>query len=108
MALVNLAEYEAKAREILPLPVFDYYYGGAHDEITVRENCAAFQRLALHYHVLRGADRSDTTCSAPHSDTGPAAGIPLHGASGRRAGCGTRGRCRRQHLRLGHALDDIR
>jgi isopentenyl diphosphate isomerase/L-lactate dehydrogenase-like FMN-dependent dehydrogenase len=44
VALVNLAEYEAKAREILPLPVFDYYYGGAHDEITVRENCAAFQR----------------------------------------------------------------
>ena len=34
MGLVNLAEYEAKAREILPLPVFDYYYGGAHDEIT--------------------------------------------------------------------------
>ena len=63
MALLNLAEYEAKAREILPLPVFDYYYGGAHDEITVRENCAAFQRLALHYHVLRGADRSDTTVS---------------------------------------------
>ena len=63
MALVNLAEYEAKAREILPLPVFDYYYGGAHDEITVRENCAAFQRLALHYHVLRGADRCETTVS---------------------------------------------
>jgi hypothetical protein len=38
MALVNLAEYEARAREILPLPVFDYYYGGAHDEITVRES----------------------------------------------------------------------
>jgi hypothetical protein len=52
-----------KAREILPLPVFNYYYEGAHDEITVRENCAAFQRLALHYHVLRGADRSDTTVS---------------------------------------------
>jgi hypothetical protein len=34
MALVNIAEYEAKAREILPLPVFDYYYGGANDEIT--------------------------------------------------------------------------
>ncbi len=61
MALVNLAEYEAKAREILPLPVFDYYYGGANDEITVRENCAAFQRLALHYHVLRGVDRHDTS-----------------------------------------------
>jgi isopentenyl diphosphate isomerase/L-lactate dehydrogenase-like FMN-dependent dehydrogenase len=61
MAPVNLAEYEAKAREILPLPVFDYYYGGAHNEITVRENCAAFPAPALHYHVLRGADRSDTT-----------------------------------------------
>ena len=36
MALVNLAEYEAKAREILPLPVFDYYHGGAHDERSRR------------------------------------------------------------------------
>ena len=43
MALVNLAEYEAKAREILPLPVFDYYYGGAHDERSRR--CA---RRRLH------------------------------------------------------------
>ena len=34
MALVSLAAYEAKAREILPLPVFDYYYGDADDEIT--------------------------------------------------------------------------
>ena len=32
-------------------------------EITVRENCAAFQRLALDYHILRGADGSDTTVS---------------------------------------------
>jgi hypothetical protein len=43
MALVKLAEYEAKAREILPLPVFDYYYGGAHDEITVHELDNLFQ-----------------------------------------------------------------
>src|SRR5215831_2920275 len=43
MAFLNLTEYEAKAREILPVPVFDYYYGGANDEITVRENCAASQ-----------------------------------------------------------------
>lgn len=33
--------------------VYDYYAGGAHDEITLRENRAAFERLSLHYHVLR-------------------------------------------------------
>src|SRR5690606_32478752 len=30
-----------------------YYAGGAHDEITLRENREAFQRLTLHYRVLR-------------------------------------------------------
>jgi hypothetical protein len=29
MALVNLAEYEARAREILPLPVLDYFRASA-------------------------------------------------------------------------------
>ena len=63
MALVSLADYEAQAREVLPKPVLDYYDGGAHDEITLRENRAAFDRIALHYRVLRGTDRCDTSAS---------------------------------------------
>jgi 4-hydroxymandelate oxidase len=63
MALVNLADYEAHARQVLSIPVLDYYEGGAHDEITLRENRAAFNRVALHYRVLRGTDRRDTSAT---------------------------------------------
>jgi len=59
MALVNLMDYEADARDKLPRAVLDYYAGGANDEITLRENRAAFDRLTLHYRVLRGVDRRD-------------------------------------------------
>lgn len=60
MSCVNLAELEVAARERLPRPVFDYYCGGAHDEITLRENRAAYDRLTLHYHVLRGGAGVET------------------------------------------------
>lgn len=42
MALVNLAVYEAHALEVISGSVLDYYDGGANDEITLRENPAAF------------------------------------------------------------------
>ncbi len=61
MVLVNLMDYEENARDKLPRAVLDYYCGGANDEITLRENRAAFDRLTLHYHVLRGVDRRDTS-----------------------------------------------
>ncbi|MDP9223939.1 MAG: alpha-hydroxy-acid oxidizing protein [Actinomycetota bacterium] len=63
MALVSLADYEAHAHECLSTSVFDYYCGGANDEITLRENRAAFDRIALHYRVLRGTDRRDTSAT---------------------------------------------
>lgn len=44
---INLHDLEGLARERLPAGVFDYYAGGAHDEITVRENRAAYDRIAL-------------------------------------------------------------
>ncbi|MDQ6886828.1 MAG: alpha-hydroxy-acid oxidizing protein [Gemmatimonadota bacterium] len=49
---INLHELEALARERLPADVFDYYAGGAHDEITVRENRAAYDRIALRPRIL--------------------------------------------------------
>jgi isopentenyl diphosphate isomerase/L-lactate dehydrogenase-like FMN-dependent dehydrogenase len=61
MAFVNLTDLETAARGLLPQPVFDNYCGGSHDEITLRENRAAYVRLTLHYHVLRGRDACDTT-----------------------------------------------
>ena len=45
-------DYESLARERLPQMVFDYYFGGAGDELTVRENRLGWQRLRLRPRVL--------------------------------------------------------
>ncbi len=52
MDALNLFELEELAREMLPEPAFGYYSGGAWDEITLRENRAAFERIKVHYRVL--------------------------------------------------------
>ena len=44
---INLLELEMKARELLPQTAYDYYAGGANDEITLRENLVAYERIAL-------------------------------------------------------------
>jgi 4-hydroxymandelate oxidase len=44
---INIHDLERGARETVEGMVFDYYAAGAHDEITARENRAAFDRLAL-------------------------------------------------------------
>ncbi len=49
---INLADYENLARERLPQMVFDYYFGGAEDELTVRDNRLAWQRWRLRPRVL--------------------------------------------------------
>jgi 4-hydroxymandelate oxidase len=54
-----LDELEAEAERKLPAPVFDYFAGGAGDEITLRDNRAAFARVKLRPRYLRGvAERS--------------------------------------------------
>jgi 4-hydroxymandelate oxidase len=47
MEAVNLLELEMKARELLPQTTYDYYAGGANDEITLLENRGAYERIAL-------------------------------------------------------------
>lgn len=70
--LLNVADYEAAAREILPQMVFDYYAGGSWDEITLRENTRAFDRLRLRYRVLRDvARRSTATTVLGHDVASP-------------------------------------
>jgi 4-hydroxymandelate oxidase len=53
MDYLNLLELEELARAKLPRMAFDYYAGGSHDEVTLRENVAAFGRIRVHYRVLR-------------------------------------------------------
>jgi 4-hydroxymandelate oxidase len=57
MDLVSISELEELARTKLSQMAFDYYAGGAHDEITLRENVAAFGRIRLHYRVLVDVSR---------------------------------------------------
>lgn len=50
--VLNLAELEVLARAAMDPGAFDYYYGGAADEITLKENIEAFRRYRLRPRVL--------------------------------------------------------
>ncbi len=56
---INLHEYEALARERSPQMVFDYYAGGANDEVTLAENRRAWERVRLRPRVLVDVSRID-------------------------------------------------
>lgn len=61
MEPVNLFELEAVAREKLSRESFDYYASGAQDEVTLRENRAAYDRISLAYRVLVDVSHRDLT-----------------------------------------------
>jgi 4-hydroxymandelate oxidase len=63
MEPVNIFELEAIAREKLSREAYDYYAGGAHDEVTLRENRAAYDRISLAYRVLVDVSHRDLTTS---------------------------------------------
>ncbi|MEV0621140.1 alpha-hydroxy acid oxidase [Nonomuraea sp. NPDC050404] len=56
----SLREFEIAARERLDPAHYDYFAGGAGDEVTVGDNEAAFGRLRLVPRVLRGAAKLQT------------------------------------------------
>lgn len=56
---VNVWEYEAFAKAMLPKNAFDYYSSGANDMITLRENRAAFNRLRMRPRILRDVSKTD-------------------------------------------------
>ena len=45
--LLNVLDYEELARKKLSQPFFDYIAGGADDEVTLRRNREAFERIEL-------------------------------------------------------------
>ena len=57
--LINVADYARAAQARLPKDAFDYYAGGALDEITLRENVTGWERLKLYYRVLAGVGPRD-------------------------------------------------
>jgi 4-hydroxymandelate oxidase len=56
---LNLQEAERLAQQRLPAPVYDYYAGGAGDELTLAENRRAFDRRALLPRMLVDVSRRD-------------------------------------------------
>ncbi|GMV09383.1 MAG: alpha-hydroxy-acid oxidizing enzyme [Gemmatimonadota bacterium] len=50
--MINLSEVEARAAARMDAAAWGYYAGGANDEVTLRENRAAWERLALRYRTM--------------------------------------------------------
>jgi 4-hydroxymandelate oxidase len=59
MDALNLYELEKLAKEKLTQSAWGYYASGAWDEVTLRENRAAFERIKTHYRVLVDVSRRD-------------------------------------------------
>ena len=59
--LVCLADFEAAARERMSVTAYEYIASGAADEITIRWNREAFDKLALRPRVLVDVERIDTS-----------------------------------------------
>ena len=56
---INLFEYQSLASQQLPQMALDYYARGAWDEITLRDNCAAFERYKLRPRMLVDVSQRD-------------------------------------------------
>jgi isopentenyl diphosphate isomerase/L-lactate dehydrogenase-like FMN-dependent dehydrogenase len=57
--IVNIEDLRRMARRRLPRAVFDYMDGGAGDEVTLRENCHAFQEVVLRPRHAVAMERCD-------------------------------------------------
>jgi 4-hydroxymandelate oxidase len=57
--LISLADYERAATELLDPGALSYLAGAAADEITLRDNLAAWQRLAIRPRMLVGVGQRD-------------------------------------------------
>src|SRR2546425_9758198 len=58
--LVSIEDLRQVARRRLPRAIFDFFDGGAEDEVTLRENRAAFERVQLLPRVLVDVAQVDT------------------------------------------------
>lgn len=60
MVYLNLDDLEPLAREALPPSVYDFIAGGAEDEVTLRNNRTAFERIQLRPRILVDVTHIDT------------------------------------------------
>src|SRR3954467_7297974 len=84
---VSIEDLRQIARRRLPRAIFDFFDGGAEDEVTLRENRAAFERVRLLPKVLVNVAQVDmTTDLFGVKSTLPLAIAPTGGISAGRAG----------------------
>ncbi len=57
--VVTIEDLRRESRRRLPRAVFDFIDGGAEDEVTLRRNREAFERVALVPRVLAGVQEVD-------------------------------------------------
>ncbi len=57
---VNISDYEVLAQACLDKPVWDYYFGGSGDELTLQANRTAFERIRLRPRFLVDVSTIDT------------------------------------------------
>jgi 4-hydroxymandelate oxidase len=62
-ALLNIDDYERAARERLEASIYDYIAGGAWDEVTLRENCAAYDRWRFRPRFMVNVEKRDLSVS---------------------------------------------
>ena len=65
---ISVAEYQKAAEEKLSRQAYDYYVGGAGDELTLEWNERAYDRVELRYRVLRDVSRRDLTTTVLGSE----------------------------------------
>ena len=84
---VNIEDLRRLARRRLPRAIFDFFDGGAEDEVTLRENRAAFERVRLLPRVLVNVAAVDTKVTLFGAECKlPLAIAPTGGISAGRAG----------------------
>ena len=85
--VVSIEDLRTLARRRLPRAIFDFFDGGAEDEVTLRENRAAFERVRLLPKVLVNVAKVDLSAEIfGNRSTLPLAIAPTGGISAGRAG----------------------
>lgn len=75
---VNLFDFEERARRQISKMAYDYYAAGANDEITLRENRAAYDRITIYPRMLRDVcDRQLATTALGQSISMPLMIAPM-------------------------------
>ncbi len=64
MEPVNISDYEAPARARIDPAHWDYYMGGSDDELTLRANRSAFERIQLRPRMLVDVSECSTSTNA--------------------------------------------